>query len=204
MDKGKIAEWLLSLAMERAQAASVVGDLLETDRSRSFTCFWMDVFQTLTATTWRDMKARPLFVVGIAARGTLVQAVLYSSGFFASILLSLLLPGVFFDHHHPTWAAHLLAVFSLTIGSICTGRRIAERSFGSILAICGVMAFLMPLVFNGFTATEIWILSSVQNGAIPIGPFVWDSWICGDFVGLFSCLLGAMVVRQRRPVTNGS
>jgi len=58
MDKGKLAESVLSLAMEPARAASVTGDLLETGASHDVVWFWSNVLQTLVATLWCNLTGR--------------------------------------------------------------------------------------------------------------------------------------------------
>ena len=202
MDKGKIAEWFISLVMERPQAASVVGDLLETGASRSGGWFWSNVFRTWIATAWRDGRSQPRFVFGIAALGAVVQ-------YGASIVCSL--TWVFadwgFSHLFPVPPGTSgLVLLTSVVSPFYAGRWIARVSHGRDVAICAAMVIMGPIVYSAVGALLWWfsafIVGAVPLGAVPRFTFIgWNGWVIFSFV---PSLLGAALVRRRRPVPGAS
>jgi hypothetical protein len=198
MDKEKFAERLLSMAMEPAQAASVVGDLLEASSSRNVIWFWTNVFQTFAATIWRDVKAQPLFIVRVAAYGMLAQIGL---GMIVAMACALVIfvASRFIPHLVGYAWAYPLFFVSQLLPPFYAGRWIALKSSGKDVAICVAMTVGMPVVFDSINALLVWgvpLLST--NFAIPELYSRWWDWT--DIVRLVACVAGAALVRRRRQI----
>jgi hypothetical protein len=203
MDKGGIAEWGLSQAMEPAQAAGVIGDLLETGAARTDLWFWSNVLQTLAATVWRDVKAQPLFVIGLAARGALVLCILLffvleARGVAFGLATSLL------SHSRAAeqpkeWLWPVMRIVSL-LATLYAGRWIALRSSGKDLAVCVAMSIVFPFVDYGFDALLAWCSSFLAQREFLLPPF-WRFWYYWREVGSMAAFLaGVALVRRRRQI----
>jgi hypothetical protein len=197
MDKGKIAEWFISLVMERTQAASVVGDLLEIGASQSAAWFWSNVFRTWAANVWRSGKSEPRFVFGIATLGTLIEVGLCYIG---SITFALGLNVVINEASLPLsiqYMPALLLARNLVINlgsSFYAGRWIARYARGREVAVCAAMVIIGPVVASGLCAL-CWCLFSLKESPAPRFVFVWWNWwviLC-----FAPRLLGAVLVRSR-------
>jgi hypothetical protein len=199
MDKGKIAEGFISLVMERAQAASVVGDLLETSTSRSTFWFWSNVFRTWTANVWRDGISHPRFVFGVAAYGTLLHV---GIGLAVSIFFGIGIPIITFGLSHPQMfqvMSSLMFVERLIVILGCPffiGRWIARFSSGKDVAVCVAMAILTPIAF-AVLSVALWFYFVVIQGRPPQMFTWWSSWEMWFFVPY---LLGAVLVPSRRQI----
>jgi hypothetical protein len=197
MDKAKIAEWILALAMEPAQAASVVGDLLETGTARSMSWFWSNVFQTLAATAWRDAKIQPLFIVSLAIRGVLMECSFSLLAMLVASIGDVAFAGMFL-HGHPTqdplwlFTTRPVPVF---VVSYFAGQWIAQRSSGKEITACLAMVTMEPLVFRAIVAL-MWL--ALPPGAFHHVRFTSGLWNWWEIVSVMSCLMGAAAVRRRR------
>src|ERR1019366_521350 len=76
MRNATAAEWILSLATTPDRAASTVGDLLEEASARGVFWFWSSVLRTASSHLWRDLRAAPLRILGLAFSGLLAYLVL--------------------------------------------------------------------------------------------------------------------------------
>ncbi len=195
MDKGKIAEWFMSLVLERPQAATIVGDLLETGAARGAAWFWSNVFRTWCASVWRDGKSQPRFILGIATLGLLVQ---FAAGFTWSLTHSMLTRLSPWDR--PSWLGAAFQLWMVVpvitvLSGFFVGRWVARFSRGRDVAICMAMVCLEPLAFN-----VIFLLVRVYFSLVGLPKpdplhFIWrDGWIVLSFIPY---LLGAILVRQR-------
>jgi hypothetical protein len=193
MDKSKIAEWLLSLVMEPAQAASVVGDLLEANTSHSIVWFWTNLIQMFAAAVWRSGREQPLFLLSLAVRGTLVQAAINLSAFLVCMTA-----GLMFWHHHfglDNPMQPLVGLVYLSLGPICAGRWIARRALGKEVAVCIAMTMVSPFIEIGTNA--LWILSFYLFNGYPQPNHIWWLFYWWEIGLLIPYLLGAFLIRHR-------
>src|ERR1035441_7999782 len=85
MRNATAAEWILSLATTPDRAASTVGDLLEEASARGVFWFWSSVLRTASSHLWRDLRAAPLRILGLAFSGLLAYlALIVCLGFLES------------------------------------------------------------------------------------------------------------------------
>jgi len=197
MDKAQIAERFLSLVMERARAAAVVGDLLEVSPSHGTFWFWSNVLETWTANVWREWTCHPRFVFRVAAYGTLLQV---GIGLAVSIVFSVGLPIAIRGLANP----HMFRVIStwLWIGRILVllvcpffvGRWIARFTLGKDVAICVAMAILTPVALS-VLRVGLWFCLVVFQGRPPHLFTWWSSWEMWFFVPY---LLGAILSPSQR------
>jgi hypothetical protein len=200
MDKGRLAEWILTLAMEPAKAASVIGDLQETGASRDAGWFWSNVFQTLAATVWNDIKTQPLFVVGLAARGALLLCAFLLSVFYArGFIFGFVRATASHSHlaHHPKeWLWPAMRGISL-LATFYVGRWTARRSLGRVIFACAAMAMVYPFVYYGFTVLWKEWPSLLTHRELTMPPF-WNFWYHWREAGFYlAFLVGALLVRRR-------
>lgn len=200
MDKGRIAEWFLSLVMDRGQAVGVVGDLLETRAARNGTRFWSSVFRISAGNVWHDVRSQPRFVFGLALQGLAVEwGVAALLAVAAVVALNAL---------HVSAAAGFpverlqVAVFALG-PTFCAGRWIAKYSHGKEVAVCVAMTLSGPPFFHGLGRFFWWFATVIEqrSGAAPTFSLSRDY---GYFLLCFlPTLLGAALVRRRRLAVNG-
>ncbi len=197
MDKGKIAEGFISLVMEREQAATVVGDLLEAGASRSIGWFWSNVFRTCTASVWRDAKSDPGFVLSRAVLGVLVNASGCAAVSLAMAVLKRVVISGFSIHETYSWG-FAEEVIIVSAGAFRAGGWIVRFSLGKEVAVCVAMVFLAPIIFSG-VAMLLWGFLTLIQSPIAAPPFtlIWwnNGWMLFSFV---PCLLGAALARRRR------
>ncbi len=148
MRSARIAEYILELFTDRANATATVGDLLELTAGRSDLTFWIEIAQTALSHLWRDLSTEPLYLAGLALRAVVVQLLL-SIGSFVAIFIALL-PVIAIARgllHIPakslepvfSWISLPIAVCS----SYLLGGWIARRSHGRAIAACvGFLAMM--------------------------------------------------------------
>ena len=198
MDKGKIAERVLSLAMAPTVASTIVGDWEETGASRNVIRFWSNVAQVLVASCGRDIADRPLFILGLAVRGALVQfavaecALLSIRGAGAIFAAARLAPG------HATW--FLFSVVLVFLAPFCAGGWIVRRSPGKFLAVCVAMTFVSPLIQAIANVAVLWVMS--VNGHQPLWLYGWEVWFFVPY--LLGALFGARGFISRRSPARGA
>lgn len=201
MDKGKIAEMLLSLVMDPVRAAGVSGDLLEAGASRNGFWFWSNVFQTFLATIWRETKAWPLFVLGLAIRGALAQCAIAFS--VALPIIAVTSSHQRMAHEHPFFWYPLLAIslgsVNVLVAPFFAGRWVAKRSLGKEFAICIAMTMVSPFVIAGMSIPFVWVVSLMSGQVYTGHTFLWLRWWEMGF--LLPYLTGALLVRRRRQLT---
>jgi hypothetical protein len=197
MDKGTIAESILSLAMEPTQAAIVTGDLIEADASRNPVWFWSNVFQTLMAAAWREAKKQPIFVLSLAVRGALVQQALTMPFGFALVYTVLKF----------SWGRRLLVFpiytfLGLTI-PFYSGQWIARRSLSKDFAVCAAMALALPFVQFPCQVLMVrtichYVFSHLTTQSLQGIHVHFAGWTWWDIAPLFASLLGAALIRRHR------
>ena len=74
MNRTRIAEWILSLALPNERAAAVVGDLAESVEERGRLWFWSCVLRLTGAKIWQDLSERPLAMIWLGVRGFVASA----------------------------------------------------------------------------------------------------------------------------------
>jgi hypothetical protein len=204
MDKGKIAEGLLALVMDPVRAASVSGDLLEAGASRTGFWFWSNVLQTVLATIWREVKAWPIFVLGLAIRGALVQSAI--AYFVALPIVAVTISHQRMAHAHPFLWYPLLAMalgsVNLLVAPFFAGRWVARCSLGKEFAVCIAMTLVAPFVIAGISFPFVWVVSLVSGQVYPRNVFLWLRWWELGF--LLPYLTGALLVRRRRQLTTAT
>ena len=96
-----LAEWILSLVVDRERAASAVGDFLEDVPERGRRWFWFSIGKTAFARLGRSLMEAPFRMAGFAAFAWLVyMAMGFALGFAAWIAATLLWGmGYFLSHH---------------------------------------------------------------------------------------------------------
>lgn len=142
MNRSNTAEWLLSLAMEPSQAASVIGDLLEAGGSRGSGWFWSNVVRTLIGAAWQDFREHPFLVAGLATLGVLMKYSLSVAVGIVASFASLAFGG------NPTNG--LIGAAVTALAALYAGRWITRYSFNKDLAVCGAMVFIEPLIGYGW------------------------------------------------------
>jgi len=196
MDKGEIAELILSLAMEPARAVSVVGDLLEAGCSRNPAWFWSNVLQTFASAVWHDAKTQPLLVIRLAAYGAMAQVGLTV---IASVVCAIFVAVLFKANPNLATTRTTLYLFFpvvILLPYFCAGRWMALRSSGKCIAACAVMVVGMPVISNGIKALLVWGIPLLStNLAIPKFEFAWWCWY--QIIEMAACVAGAALVRRR-------
>jgi hypothetical protein len=194
MDKAKIAEWVLSLVMEPAQAASVIGDLLETRASHHVVSFSWNVFQTLVATIWREAKDQPFQILKLATEGAVVQFAYTSLAVIAFLVVSVPLLLIVYQLHPPPEAVlvvlfdYAISILFQFLGSFYAGRWMARHSFDKEVVTCIAMLGISWVIGYGIVVGHI--IFNLHR----VHYFGWP-WI---LVWLIGPLLGAIRVRRRR------
>ncbi len=175
----RIAECILELFTDRANAAATVGDLMELTAGQGSARFWGQIAQTALSHLWRDLSAEPLFLAGLAFRGVLFQLAL-ATAFSAALvvlipLIFLALPTARVSQVAPMTERIVLPSSSvpslLTAGMpslvfagflwvfYLTGGWIARRSRGRAVAVCVGLVVLLEV---GFPLLG-WVLMSVTG-----------------------------------------
>jgi hypothetical protein len=197
MDKGRIAEWFVSLVMDRPQATCVVGDLMEDGASRSAGWFWTNVFRICAASIWRDGKSEPRFVLGLAALGILLEVGLC---FLGSVSIALVVGALASAVSLPlsiqdTRSFLLVRLLVIFLGSsFYAGRWVARYALGMEMAVCVAMVVIGPIAYNAF-AVLIWSLCALTESPAPrLALGWWNWWVILSFVPR---LLGATLARRQ-------
>lgn len=200
MDKGRIAEGVLSLAMEPGRATSVSGDLLETGASRGPAWYWSNVARTFAGAVWRDLGERPLFFAWLAARAALLLCALLLLVGHARVLVFAWVRSVAAHSalaHHPKewlWPSVRLASLLATFGA---GRWSARRSLGRDVAACLAMSVVFPFVYYGAIAAWTACASLGSRHGLVLPPF-GRCWYHGrDAAFMAAFLLGVAFARSR-------
>jgi hypothetical protein len=202
MDKSRIAEWVLSLVMEPAQAVSVTGDLMETAASHNEAWFWSNVFRTLAGTVWSDFKEHPFFVVWLATRGVFVHFGLFVAEVICFVCSCAILEKILsrdLMSSFRLWEWAIVVYGGIAVTAFFAGAWIARRSFGKDIAVCVVIFAIRPSVTCGLVALFFWPISFLLKTEFP-NHLVW-SWGSGDIVLLSCYLVGATLMRRRRQVS---
>jgi hypothetical protein len=167
MRNAQLAEWILSLVTSSDRAASTVGDLMENSAIRGAFWFWIGVLRTAFSLLWKEFSGEPARMMGLAARGFLLQGVLI----LASVICIAFVAGVFWgvtgapsklppEISPIVWA--LFGVVSWGLIPFQVGRWLARRSPERELAPC--LAFIIfDLAVSGVLGL-IW--GSVQGSLL--------------------------------------
>lgn len=200
-----MAEWLLSLVLERSRAAAVTGDLLEIGAGRGEAWFWSNVLRTWLASVWSDAKSEPRFIVGMATLGALVC---WGVDLFAQLAILFAMVAVNSWVLRP-WGAHLepsllfgqlqmLAAFFAA--AFYAGRWIARYSLGREIAVCFAMVVMGPVVLLGLSFL-LWLFLTLSHDILRIGTepsFRIRAVVFWLFFPVIPYFLGAGWGRRRR------
>jgi len=200
MDRGRIAEGVLSLAMEPGRAASVSGDLLETGAARGPVWYWSNLARTVAGTVGRDLGERPLFFAGLAARAALLLCALLLLvgrarglvfGWVRSVAADSMLA-----HHPKEWLWPAVRLASL-LATFAAGRWSARRSRGRDVAACVAMSIVFPFIYYGASAASAALASGALRHGLHLPSFgrCWYHWRDAAFMAAF--VLGVAVARRR-------
>ena len=204
MDKGKIAESFMSLVMERSRAATVIGDLLETEAASGEGWFWVHVIRTWFGTVWSDTKSEPRFILGMAALGSVISwfiTVLAEFVFLFSerMARTWILPHLSLHSEPSRFFGQLQMLTAVFAGSFYAGQWIARYSLGREIAVCCAMAIVDPVISFGL-GVSLWLLLNVGHGflgaetapAFTVGSYAWFVY------PLIPFFLGAAWARRQR------
>ncbi len=154
MRGARIAELLLELFTDRANATGTVGDLLELAGGRTSVRFWLQIAQTASSHLWSDLSAEPLFLLKLSVHAAFARYLLMVAFLLAGIflviplvLLANLLPAA------PFPAAGLGRMFGLIdvltafyVTGIWVGRHSHGRTIAACLACLAMLEIGIPLV----------------------------------------------------------
>jgi hypothetical protein len=199
MDRGDIAEKVLSLALEPARSAAAIGDLVELSISRGRVWFWVNVFQTLLAAVGHAAKRRPLFILGLASRAAFELGGLLLLGVLTRIALHQML----FLHSNSSYATDWTEIPALQlVASLSVGRSIARRSQNNDLAVCIAMMIFGPLLVYPLRVLLLKVgLIDLSSTFRLVGALNSSSW--WPFTFCFACCLaGTIWERRQRPMAN--
>ena len=156
MDRGRAAEWILSLVLSVNRAGSAVGDFLEES---SGNCrFWLKVVKTFLASLWNDFAEHPFAVLLLAVRGCILSGLATWSGLFMLFVAMIPLDAVFaiFAGLHtpvPSWlrvsseiTGSLIGLAAQVLCQFHVGRGIARRGPGREVASAIALCLLQPMV----------------------------------------------------------
>jgi hypothetical protein len=199
MRNSQVAEWILSLVTSSDRAASMVGDLMEDAASHGAVWFWIGVLRTAFSLLWRLFSNDPAQMIGLAARGFLLQLVM----FVASIALSTIAIVLWwFFTGWPVETGPLpLPATEWTLGSVFfwvlipfqIGRWLARRSPGRELAPVVAFTIFNFVLFNGVGMFWPGIESSLFE--FITGLFFALAWV---ILCQIPVLAGAVSVRRKR------
>ena len=209
-----LAEWLLSLAVSRESAASMVGDLLEEARTRGTVWFWLSLVGAVCSLIRRDVAGNPMRMLSLAMLGVVVQLaliaaaiVVFALGTLAVGVAAMAVGLVDPRHQPPTWlvstdaqavgpfvvAGMIFGYAAALVSQFQVGRVLAKRSPGHELAPCVVFIVVGELVLFGL---------NVATGGIRYGLSYLASYqlllVIPFNVPLFA---GAIRIRNRRAAT---
>src|SRR5215831_11994523 len=151
-----LAEWLLSLVVSRAGAASMVGDLLEEAHTRGTVWFWLSLAGTVCSLIWRDVAGNPIRMLSLALLGMVVQLALVVAAIVVvalgafTVAIAAMAAGLFDPQHPPAWlvltgdqsvgpfvvAGVIFGFAAALLSQFQVGRVLAKRSPGHELAPC--------------------------------------------------------------------
>jgi hypothetical protein len=170
VDKGKIAEGLIALVMERSQASAVVGDLLEAGMGRGRAWFWANVLCTWSAAIWSHVRSEPRFVLGMAVLGSLVCWGLNNVVQFALLFVEMIV-GSWFSHRPvhdlaPPLVLEMQALAAVFAGAFYAGQWIVRYSRGREIAVCLATAMVGPVFLlvwaRYFGSSWPWVIISQE------------------------------------------
>jgi hypothetical protein len=133
MRSATAAEWILSLATTPERAASTVGDLIEEAPPRGALWFWSNVLRTASSHIWRDLRAAPLRMLGLAFAGLAAHIALlvlfewFLNAAWKSITESL---GLSFHSAVYIGGMYVTIVLKMTASAFLAGWFLAGRSKG--------------------------------------------------------------------------
>jgi hypothetical protein len=204
MDKGRIAEWLMALVMERPQATAVVGDLLELGAVRGEGWFWSSVLSAWLATVWSHARSEPRFILGMAVLGSLVcwgiVMVVQFVLLFAEMIVGTWLSHGLSQRVVPPLVLEVQALAAVFVGAFYAGQWITRYSRGREIAVCLATAILGPMLFFGLGAL-FWLSTALgyHFAGMTVRPFAMK---VGSFTSLVVLvvpyLLGAAWARRRQ------
>ncbi len=202
MERDRIAEWILSLALPAERAAAVTGDFLEEARERGGFWFWSSVLRTVAGCIWCDVRECPRELISLGVREYFMNLIAMFFYVFVLVLVSspvVWLMGWVLHRQTPPlewgWPAGLLAIW---FAARRTGRSLSRRVPDRKLAACVVFFFVSQLVpiALGIVIEQFWAPSSSQ-----LPSFSWmDSVVPPVFWA--ALIYGALKSDGRKPIAH--
>jgi hypothetical protein len=179
VDRSRIAEFVLSLALPAERASAVTGDFLEEAAARGGLWFWSSVGRTLASQVWEDWRQAPLELAGLGVRGFAVNLAVFAV---------LALPGLFLNDSR---SAILLASCA---AAYFTGRWVGRRAPERKLAACLALGVVPAAILVGVLATiPIWGVEKISFSGV-----AWS-----DPLSFFAVVYGALKSDGRKPAAQG-
>jgi hypothetical protein len=178
MRRDQIAELILSLFTSPERAASIIGDLEEDAPARGNFWFWECVARTVFSLLRHDLTAEPLFLLGLAVRGTLFSLRLVALWSVLILLGIVVVAAVVVQIKAaagpaPSWvhgqavmdsAGYLLGLTAMVMIEFRVGQWLARRARGREMAAC--LAYLaFGYVLWSVTAAILyaWFAPAIEN-----------------------------------------
>lgn len=139
----KLADCLLSLVLEPAEASAVVGDLLEESPQRGRFWFWRHVTQALLRASFHELTRKPLAMVGLGFECLGLMNTVFVGWMIAMFAVVLLA----FPHHILVPTPPFLVIS--TLPGFCAGAWAATRAPGREFAVATVSNAVAMALFFG-------------------------------------------------------
>jgi len=211
MHKARIAEWMLSLFTTGDRAASMAGDLVESAAGRRGLRFWWRLAQTAASLAWKSIAAEPLFMMGLAFRGLLLNLSLW---FLVSLaMVAVALVGIFVAaagggtaalaaipklSGHKSLFSFVFFVLATVTGfaiQFQTGRWIARRARGREIAACSVFLAIGTILWMAARDVTLYAIERASRTHLPSESVVVT--LLGNLIVWLPLLAGAVRVRRR-------
>jgi hypothetical protein len=148
MHKDRIAEWILEQVTTRERASSTVGDLMESAATRGTAWFWSNVLRTAGSQVWRGMTADPVFMIGLAFRGLLLNLALSLLCLAGFLFIYGLAYSVLAVDLRKGWIVLGLGLGAVVLAQFQSGRWAGRRAPGRELS-SGLALILLSTILAG-------------------------------------------------------
>ena len=197
VDRGRVAEFVLSCALPAERAATVAGDFLEEAGERGGFWFWNSVFRTVARCVWCDVRENPGELIWLGFRGyfeNFVGTVWYA---FCLGLLSYPAFLLIAWMRHEKYAVQgdwLILLFAIWVATRRSGRSLGRQAPDRKLAACVVFFLVCQAVQIAIGIGTAWFL----NVSAGMPSFEWR-----DLVFLVALIYGALKSDGRKPIAQG-